>query len=79
MKAYGDVYKGTIGNSIILNGHSLGIAVESIQNDSILSSLNQGDNIFIVMYENRLFSDDIVNFRNYFTNGSVAPRILITE
>lgn len=73
VKAYGDVYKGTIGNSIILNGHSLGIAVESIQNDSILSSLNQGDNIFIVMYENRLFSDDIVNFRNYFTNGSVAP------
>ncbi|TSD03495.1 MAG: putative cell wall associated biofilm protein [Parcubacteria group bacterium Athens0714_16] len=78
VSTYGDIYKGEVGNSIIVNGHSLKnhitTIVESPENDAGVLSLNNEDRIFIAIYEIRQGSNDINDFRNYFkTNLSPAP------
>ncbi len=73
---YGDVYKGTIASSTIVNGHSLGSSADSTQNDDTLSNPVQGENYFTAIYKIRTgpaFANDMANFRSYFLTGANAP------
>jgi len=74
---YGDVYKGQVGNSEILIGHSLKnhitTIVEKDQVESYMNDLNNGDNIFVAIYETGGIGANITAFRDYFATGSSTP------
>ncbi|MEX0651955.1 MAG: hypothetical protein WD509_00565 [Candidatus Paceibacterota bacterium] len=69
---YGDIYRGTIASSTIINGHSLGSSAESTQPNDTISNPIQGEAIFIAVYQVSSGAD-ITSFRNYFKDGSSAP------
>ncbi|MHB1086515.1 MAG: hypothetical protein ACYCZ0_02080 [Minisyncoccota bacterium] len=70
---YGDVYRGTMGSSTLMSGHSLSKSIQSSQNDAgIVSGAAAGDQFFVVIYETRngpAFSTDLTDFRNYMKTG----------
>ena len=71
---YGDIYKGTVASSTIINGHSLGSNATSTQNNDNLSNPIQGEDYFVAIYARTTINvDDITNFRNYFKTGANAP------
>lgn len=74
---YGDVYKGQIGNATLLIGHALKnhitTIVEKDQVESYMNDLNNGDNIFVAIYETGGMGANITTFRDYFTTGSSTP------
>ncbi|TSC61698.1 MAG: cell wall surface anchor family protein [Parcubacteria group bacterium Athens0416_74] len=70
---YGDVYRGTVGSSTLMSGHSLSKSIQSSQNDAgIVSGAVAGDQFFVAIYETRngpAFSTDLTDFRNYMKTG----------
>ena len=72
---YGDLYKGIVASSTIINGHSLGLSATSTQNNDNLPSPVQGDRFFTAIYKVRSGPafDDVDDFRNYFKTGANPP------
>jgi len=72
---YGDLFKGTIASSTIVNGHSLSSNATSTQGGDTLSSPVQGESYFTAIYVNRtgLAYNDVTDFRSYFQTGGTAP------
>ena len=72
---YGDLYKGTVASSTIINGHSLGSNATSTQNNDKLPSPVQGARFFTAIYKVRSGPafDDVDDFRNYFKTGANPP------
>jgi len=77
--AYGDLYKGVVGASTILTGHSLKnhitTNVEKNEVESYMNDLINGDKIFIAIYETGGVGANITAFRNYFETGSQQPPV----
>lgn len=65
--AYGDVYKGSLNNSVIVTGHFLGVSGNSTQFDS----WPRDDHYFVVIYD--INNIDILKIRSWFQNGSGYP------
>jgi len=67
---YGDIYRGIIGNSTVVNGHYLdpNNPTSTENHDDIVSPV-QGENILIAIYP----ASDYVAFRDYFQTGNSAP------
>jgi hypothetical protein len=67
---YGDIFRGIVGSSTIIAGHSMGSSnFISVSGDNISSPV-QGENIFVVIYRN--YGSDHTTFRSYFQTGSGA-------
>ncbi len=76
---YGDVYRGTVGSSTMVNGHLIfGWPTSTPQYNDIPSLAPvQGDNFFTAIYE--VHNNDvayITAFRNYFKTGANPPPYL---
>jgi hypothetical protein len=71
---YGDLYRGVVASSTIINGHSLGTSPSSQQNDDILNPV-QGEQLFTAVYKvrNGPAYNDLNDFRNFFKTGAGAP------
>ncbi len=77
---YGDLYRGDVASSTIVNGHFLGRAYMSANQSDSISNPQIGEHFFIAIYEARVGSsfdsyptDDNTRFRNYFTTGAGTP------
>jgi len=71
---YGDLYKGTIASSTLVNGSSLGSSADSTQNGDDLTNPVQGEDYFTAIYKNRSGAyNDVTDFRAYFQTGANAP------
>lgn len=70
---YGDLYRGVVASSTIVNGHSLG-ASPSSQQDDILNPV-QGERLFTAIYKVRSGPsyNDLADFRAFFKTGAGAP------
>lgn len=62
---YGDLYRGVVGSSTIVNGHFLGSQSFSTQSGDAISNPVQNENFFAAIYPAHLVSE----FRNYFQFG----------
>ncbi|MAG12448.1 hypothetical protein CL630_01405 [bacterium] len=71
---YGDLYRGVVASSTIVNGHSLGTSPSSQQNDDILNPI-QGERLFAAIYKvrNSFSYNDVADFRAFFKTGAGAP------
>jgi len=69
---YGDLYKGTVASSTILNGHSLGNNDSKVETGDSWGSPVQGDDYFVAIY-NYTGGLQITSFRTYFQTGSSSP------
>ncbi|MFA5838767.1 MAG: immunoglobulin-like domain-containing protein [Candidatus Paceibacterota bacterium] len=80
---YGEIYKGQVGSSTLLMGHSLKNHITTItekdQVESYMNDLNNNnnisDNIFVAIYETGGVNANINAFRDYFTTGSSTPPV----
>ncbi|MBL7045184.1 MAG: lamin tail domain-containing protein [Parcubacteria group bacterium] len=66
---YGDIYRGTIASSTIVNGHSIGSNATSTEQIDTLSSPIQGEDYFVAIYP----AADLTAFRSYFQTGGATP------
>ena len=68
---YGDLYRGTVGSSTLVNGHNLGSAVYSVQLGDDIGATASGTALFAAIFEVRsVFPTDLTDFRTYFTTGT---------
>lgn len=73
----GDIYRGVVGSSTLVTGHSIGaFGATSTQSGDVPSAhiqgVKQGEDMFVAIY--RDFNGSQFNtFRNYFKTASVAP------
>lgn len=76
---FGSLYKGTLGSSTVVNGHSLGKAIKNTQsNDDIPSGTASGQQFFVALWEQRsgpAFNDDTPSFNAYFTTASTTGAV----
>ncbi len=70
---YGDLYRGAVASSTLINGHSLSNNMESSQNNDAVSSPVSGENFFTAIYEIHDQSTDVNNFRSFFQTGASSP------
>jgi pimeloyl-ACP methyl ester carboxylesterase len=72
---YGGVFRGTMGNSTMVNAHSLGRADVKEEISDAFPNPQQGEPLFSAIWWVRGYpgTDDVGAFVNYFTNGSVTP------
>ncbi len=69
---FGDVYRGVIGSSTLVNGHSLGTSDVSVHNFDLPPDPRQGEDFFVAIYTVR-HSADLNAFRDHFLNGGALP------
>lgn len=69
---FGEVYRGTITSSTLVNSHFLGMSSNSMQFHDEVSSPVNGEHLFSVIYEKHADSDTI-NFPSYFKTGANPP------
>jgi pimeloyl-ACP methyl ester carboxylesterase len=67
---YGDIYRGTVGSSALVNGHSLGFsATSSLQFGDTIPNGAQGEDIFVAVFPAQFLTE----FRTYFQTGTGMP------
>lgn len=67
---YGDIYRGTVGSSTIVNGHSLGFnATSTTQFGDTIPDAQQGEDLFVAVFPAQFLNE----FRAYFQTGAGAP------
>ncbi|PIR83997.1 hypothetical protein COU18_01145 [Candidatus Kaiserbacteria bacterium CG10_big_fil_rev_8_21_14_0_10_51_14] len=72
----GGVFRGVVGSSTSLTGHSLGIADVKMENYDPIPNPQQGENIFTAIWQHRngpAFEQDTNKFIQFFTTGSPPP------
>src|SRR3989344_1828438 len=66
---YGDIYRGTVGSSTILNGHLMGNTATSTQFGDNIPNPVQGEDIFAAVFP----AFNLGFFRSYFQTGAGTP------
>lgn len=67
---YGDIYRGTVGSSTLVNGHLLGFnATSSPQSGDVIPNGAQGEDILVAVFPAQFVSE----FRAYFQTGAGIP------
>lgn len=70
---YGDLYRGTLANATLVNGHSLGTSATSVQNYDTVSNPVDGEDMFTAIYEIHDIINDVGAFRSFFKTGANSP------
>lgn len=67
---YGDIYRGTVGSSTLVNGHSLGFnATSSPQSGDVIPNGVQGEDVFVAVFPAQFVNE----FRTFFQTGAGTP------
>lgn len=66
---YGALYRGTVGSSTIVTGHSFGKSTAASGFVDVPDDVTAGEPFFFLVYENRSFGFDNANFNGYVTVG----------
>ena len=66
---YGDLYRGTVGSSTILNGHFLSSQATSTQFGDAIPNPQEGEDIFAAIFP----ANFLTEFRSFFQTGAGAP------
>lgn len=64
---YAGLYRGTVGSSTIVTGHSAGKALALSTSDTVPSDAVPGENYFFAIWEVRTFGNDAYDFNQFFT------------
>lgn len=66
---YGDLYRGTVGSSTILNGHLMSFQSASTQFGDVISNPQQGEDFFAAIFPSQFLTE----FRTFFQKGIGNP------
>ena len=72
---FGALFRGTVGSSTLVTGHSLGTANISVELNNAPANPVQGESYFIAIWQDRAFwfTNDTTDFVNFFTQGTLTP------
>lgn len=70
-RRWGAVYKGVPGNAVEVSAHSLGKAIQSVENFPAWAFSN-GDVFFVALWESRTTGNDVTDFNNWFLYGTTT-------
>ncbi|MBI4068334.1 hypothetical protein HY413_02925 [Candidatus Kaiserbacteria bacterium] len=72
---FGALFRGTVGSSTLVTGHSLGTANSSVELNNMPADPIQDESYFTAIWQDRnfWFTNDTTDFVNSFTRGTPAP------